>query len=254
MSAFGVRADMPFSTAQCPLLALSGHGLLHCTCLLLTQGGHSTSQRDVRLTRLLACQAVNAVTQRIGPALIKTRPSDYIAFAQVICIRCQGAVMRHASKLACTLCGLIFALLFATDVWAQTVRGTPCQSKRSLKQPGLHAIQLDLCRRHPCGSCRRVSGACAPGCLDGPTSSGLTFFDPLNFCNATCTSQRGQCTQPPATTTRIALAARSCTAGLCQAKTCTTNAACGSQAHCPDKSAGLAWRTSRNTSCHTFGR
>jgi hypothetical protein len=24
----------------CPLLALSGHRLLHCTCLLLTQSGH----------------------------------------------------------------------------------------------------------------------------------------------------------------------------------------------------------------------
>ena len=26
---------------QCPLLALSGHGVLRCTCLLLTQSGHS---------------------------------------------------------------------------------------------------------------------------------------------------------------------------------------------------------------------
>jgi hypothetical protein len=32
----------PISVAmnECPLLALSGHGLLHCTCLLLTQSGH----------------------------------------------------------------------------------------------------------------------------------------------------------------------------------------------------------------------
>ena len=27
-------------TDRCPLLAQSGHGLVHCTCLLLTQSGH----------------------------------------------------------------------------------------------------------------------------------------------------------------------------------------------------------------------
>ena len=26
---------------QCPLLALSGHDVLHCTCLLLTQSAHA---------------------------------------------------------------------------------------------------------------------------------------------------------------------------------------------------------------------
>ena len=31
------------SPKQCPLLAQSGHGLVRCTCLLLTQSGHWAS-------------------------------------------------------------------------------------------------------------------------------------------------------------------------------------------------------------------
>jgi len=158
--------------------------------------------------------------------------------AQVICIRCPGAVMRHASKLACTLCGLIFTLLLATDVSAQIVRGTRCDPGVRFNNPTCTRSNPTCVGGTPCGSCRRVSGTCAPGCLDGPTSAGLTFFDPFNLCNATCTSQRGQCTPAACNNDTDCVAGESCTAGLCQAKTCTTNAACGSQAHC-DRSAGL---------------
>ena len=30
---------------SCPLLAQSGHALLHCTCPLLTQSGHGNAQK-----------------------------------------------------------------------------------------------------------------------------------------------------------------------------------------------------------------
>jgi hypothetical protein len=146
--------------------------------------------------------------------------------------------MRHASKLACTLCGLIFTLLLATDVSAQIVRGTPCDPGVRFNNPTCTRSNPTCVGGTPCGSCRRVSGTCAPGCLDGPTSAGLTFFDPFNLCNATCTSQRGQCTPAACNNDTDCVGGESCTAGLCQAKTCTTNAACGSQAHC-DRSAGL---------------
>jgi hypothetical protein len=39
MSAFGPKADIPSCTAHVCFRGESGHGLVHCTCLLLTQSG-----------------------------------------------------------------------------------------------------------------------------------------------------------------------------------------------------------------------
>jgi len=148
--------------------------------------------------------------------------------------------MRHASKLACTLCGLAFALLFATDVLAQPIVGTPCDPNIRY---GNSACTRSTATCSPggnsvCGACRRVSGTCAPGCLDSRTSADLTFFDPFNFCTATCSSQRGQCAPAACNNTSTCRAGENCTEGFCQAIVCSSNAACGSQAHC-DTAAGL---------------
>ena len=49
-------------TWQCPLLALSGHRLVRCTCLLLTQSGHVSARHhdDHRASSLVIFFAVAA--------------------------------------------------------------------------------------------------------------------------------------------------------------------------------------------------
>jgi hypothetical protein len=148
--------------------------------------------------------------------------------------------MRHASKLACTLCGLMFALIFATDVLAQPIVGMPCDPVVRFNNsactrptatcaPGGNSV---------CGACRRVSGTCAPGCLDSRTSAELTVFDPFNLCSAACTSQRGQCVPATCNSPSECRNSENCTEGFCQAKTCTRDSTCGAQAHC-DRATGL---------------
>ena len=47
-----------FYFGQCPLLALSGHRLVHCTCLLLTQSGQGLGPQMRKEPHLLAALSV----------------------------------------------------------------------------------------------------------------------------------------------------------------------------------------------------
>src|SRR4249919_1398452 len=65
-SASGSTFTGCWSRRQCPLLAQSGHCLVHCTCLLLTQTGHCIETSQNYLWPLLFKDCFCPLTSRIS--------------------------------------------------------------------------------------------------------------------------------------------------------------------------------------------
>jgi hypothetical protein len=57
-----------------PLLALSGHAWVHCTCLLLTQSGHRLALQSCTLNVFNFEQNLRAPYQKIGEAVRASPP------------------------------------------------------------------------------------------------------------------------------------------------------------------------------------